>query len=151
MSSLGYAPSQQQTIGSNRFENMVKAELALTAWRYGKNWSTPGMIMIAQCIANRHRAGQGTFFQVIERIPKYSSTIEQPAMEWPTAWDRELLRLLPEIDGIVDGTAKDTTNGALYWCDLNNVTNEWFLLQICRRPDEHPRVADCAGTLTFWK
>lgn len=149
--SFGLAPSPQTSIGSNRYEGCVKSVLALTAYRYGKAYSTPGMIMIAQTIANRHRAGQGTFFQVIERIPKYSSTIEQPAQEYPDAWNREFLRLLPEIDGIVDGTAKDTTNGALYWCDLNNVTNDWFLNQICRCPDQHSRVADCAGTLTFWK
>ena len=151
MSFAGYAAAPQQSIGSNRFENLIKAELSLTAWRYGKAWSTPGMVMIAQTLANRHRAGQGTFFQVIERIPKYSSTIEQPLMDWPTPWDRDLLRLLPEIDGIVDGTAKDTTNGALYWADLNNVTNEWFLQQICKRPEEHARVADCQGTLVFFR
>ena len=147
---MGYAPTPQTSIGSNRYENLIKAELALTAWRHGKAWSTPGMVMIAQTIANRHRAGQGTFFQVIERIPKYSATIEQPPHDYPTAWDRELLRLLPEIDGIVDGTAKDTTNGALYWGDTNNVTSPWFLEQIARS-SEHKRVADCQGTLVFWQ
>lgn len=147
---LGYA-APQQNIGSNRFESVVKSILALTAWRYGRNYSTPGMIMIAQCLANRHRAGQGTFFQIIERIPKYAAALEQPPQDYPSAWDREFLRLLPEIDSIVDGTGKDTVNGALYWCDLNNVTSDWFKENICANPDAHPRVADCAGTLTFWR
>ena len=149
-SQLGYSPSPQTSIGSNRYEGVVKAELALTAWRWGRAYSTPGMIMIAQCIANRHRAGQGTFFQVIERIPKYAATLEEPPRDWPTAWDKEFVRLLPEIDGIVDGTAKDTTNGALYWCDMNDVTNPWFLEQIARSTN-HNRVADVAGTLVFFR
>jgi hypothetical protein len=148
MSALGYAG--QQSIGSNRYESIVKAVLSLTAWRYGKAYSTPGMVMIAQCIANRHRAGQGTFFQVIERIPKYAATLEIPAEEYPSAWDRDFLRLLPEIDAVVDGTGKDTTNGALYWADINNVTNEWFLTHIARNPERN-RCADCAGTLVFWR
>ena len=149
MSFVGYA-APQQSIGSNRYESVIKSVLALTAWRYGKDYSTPGMVMIAQTIANRHRAGQGTFFQVIERIPKYAATITQPPMEYPAAWDREFLRLLPEIDGIVDGTAKDTTNGALYWGELNKVDNDWFLSFVARHPDR-TRCADCAGTLVFWR
>lgn len=148
--SFGLAPSPQTSIGSNRYEGCIKAVLALTAYRYGKPYSTPGMIMIAQCIANRHRAGQGTFFQVIERIPKYSSTIEQPSQDYPDAWNREFLRLLPEIDSIVDGTAKDTTNGALYWGDLNTVDNPWFFEFVARSP-ERQRTADVAGVLCFWK
>lgn len=147
--SYDYAPPQSIT-GPNRFEQLVKAELALTAWRYGKKHGLPGMSMIAQCIANRFKSGWGSFLQVIESLPKYSGTVEQPKTEYPAPWDRDFLSLLVAMDGIVDGTAKDTTNESLYFADTTTIDREWFLTNVSRNP-ERRRVADCQGVLTFWR
>lgn len=139
----------QSTIGTSRFENVIRAELALVAWRWGRSYGgSQAMSMVAQCLANRHRKGWGTFLQIIERIPKFAATLEMP-IGFPDTWDRAFLKLLTEIDSITDGTSKDTTNGSLYFGDLNNITNDWFLTEICRSGNHH-RVADCAGTLVFW-
>jgi hypothetical protein len=142
---IGGAP---QTIGSTRFQSVITAELALTAWRYGKDYgSHQAMVLIAHTIANRYRRGWGPFLQIIQSIPRYSSTLEQP-MGYPDSWDRSFLKLLTDIDAIVEGTAKDPTNGSLFWADLAKIDNPWFLTNICRNP-EHARVADM-NSLTFF-
>ncbi len=104
-------------------------------------------MLIAQVIATRTKKGWGNWLDVIASIPKFSATLEQPT-GYPNAWDRDFLRVLAEIDGVFDGTAKDATNSALFWCDTTNVTSEWFLERICRS-GEHQMVANM-GTLTFW-
>jgi hypothetical protein len=143
------APAPQTTVGNARFESVVKAELSLYAWRVGKVYGGhQAMLAVAHCIANRHKRGWGPWLAIIESIPKHSATLESPS-GMPSAWDRDFLRLLSEIDPIVDQTARDTTNGALFFGDLNNITNPWFLENIARSP-EHQRVGDCAGTLVFW-
>lgn len=135
-------------IGNNRFEQVIKAELALAAWRWGHQpGGHLGMVAIAHCLANRFRKGWNTWLGVVDGIPKYAATIDIPRGV-PDAWDRNFLKLLVEIDGIVDGTAKDITNGGLYFADTTNVTNDWFLENVARSPN-HSRVADM-NSLTFW-
>jgi hypothetical protein len=144
----GFSAPTQTPIGNPRFEQVVKAELALTAWRHGKVYGGhQGMMNIAHCIANRHKKGWGPWLSIIESVPKHSATLDQPA-GFPESWDRNFLAILSAIDGIVDGTARDTVNGGLFWCDLNNITSEWFLEQIARSPN-YMRVADM-GSLVFF-
>jgi len=38
---------------------------------------------------------------------------------------------------------------AMYWCHLNEITNDWFLQNIVRRPDLHSRIAQ-VGQLVFF-
>jgi hypothetical protein len=143
------APAPQISIGNARFELLVKSELALTAWRHGKDYgSHVASVAIAQVIANRQRKGWGTWLDCIANIPKHSATLEQPT-GWPTAWDRNFLRILTEMDGVVENTTKDSTNGGLFWADLTNITSEFFLEKIARS-SEYVRCADM-NTLVFWK
>lgn len=131
-----------------RFEDLVKGELALVAWRNGRSYGGHlASLMIANCIRNRHSSGWGTWFRVIETIPQYSGALEQPS-GWPEAWDRDFLRVLVDVDNIFDSTAKDISNKALYWADLTKCENPWFLDKIARS-GEHHRVADM-GSLVFW-
>src|ERR1700675_1320838 len=139
--SIGISSAPQQTVGNSRFTDLIKSQLALTAWRFGREYGGhAASLLIAQVIATRVKRGWGVWLDVIASIPKYSATLEQPT-GFPTAWDRDFLRVLSEIDRVFDGTAKDATNEALFWCDLNKVDSEWFLERICRSP-EHSRCAD---------
>lgn len=100
-------------------------------------------------IMNRVKCGQGSLLEVISRIPKYAAEIEQ-SKEFPNIWDTTFVRLLHEVEVIFDGSGKDLTNGALYFCDLRKVETEWFRDKILRYPEIHARVADF-NSLTFFK
>jgi len=146
---LGYgAPPQAQTVGNPRFESLIKSLLCLTAWRFGKEYGGHlPTLMIMHCLRNRHTAGWSPWLQIIENVPKFSATLEQPT-GMPETWDRNFVKILSEVDSVMDSTSKDLVNKAKYFGDLNNVTNPWFLENIARNP-EHTRVADM-GTLVFW-
>jgi len=134
---------------AQRFEDFAKSIIALTAWSYASHYgSQVPQLMVAQVIANRARRGWGSILDVVDRMPRYEAA--PPTTEGlPDSWDKAFLRVLAEIDPIYDGTSKDTTNGGLYFGDLNDIQNPSFLEKIARNP-EHHRVADCAGTLVFW-
>lgn len=131
-----------------RFDDVVKSELALTAWRHGQTYGGHSAgLMVAHCLRNRQQKGWNNWLGVIESIPKFSATLDQPA-GMPTQWDRNFLKILSAIDGIFDNTTKDIVNGGLYWADLRKIESGWFLEKIARSTDHH-RVADM-NTLVFW-
>ena len=143
------SPAPQISIGNARLESLVKAELALLSWRHGKDYGGhAGSVAIDHVIGNRFRKGFGPWLECIANVPKHSATLDAPT-GWPNAWDRNFLRILTEMDGVVENTSKDPTNNGLFWADLNNITNEWFLEKIARSP-EYVRCADM-NTLVFWK
>lgn len=146
---LGYSAPTAQPVGNPRYENFIKAQLALAAWRYTKDsgGSHLAPIMVMHCLRNRHVAGWGTWLDIIDRMPKLSATLEIPT-GFPDQWDRHFVKVLSEVDGVMDSTSKDLSNKALYFGDLSKVDNPWFIDNISRNP-EHARVADM-NTLVFW-
>lgn len=126
-----------------RSEHFVKSQLALAAWREAHHYggSNP-MIMVACGLANRVRAGWGSWLQVIDQIPVFSAVNldEQPTGQ-PDLMDPNVVHLLQAIDGIYDGNAQDLAAGGLYFCDLGKVTRLWFRENIMQKPHEHPRAA----------
>jgi hypothetical protein len=149
LGNYGISSAPQTSIGSQRFEQLVKSELALTAWRFGRPYGgAVASMMIAHTLGNRFRKGWGVWLDVIQNIPNHAAVLEMP-IGFPNTWDKDFLKVLSEIDGVVDGTARDLSNGALYFADTRYITNESFLERIARNP-LHQRVADCAGTLCFW-
>ncbi len=144
----GFSALAPQPVGNPRFDSFVKAMLVLSAWRYTKGYGGhTAAVMVMHCLRNRHAAGWGTWLDVIDRMPKFSATLEIPT-GFPDQWNRDFVRLLSEVDGVMDSTSKDLSNKSLYFGDLNNVTNDWFLTSICRNA-EHRRVADL-NSLVFW-
>jgi hypothetical protein len=78
-----------------------------------------------------------------------------PALEHPTIWQPDFVKLLHAIDGIYDGSTKDLSNGALYWGDLNHIERTWFKELIgAENPDtglrQHPMVSNI-NSLSFFK
>ena len=131
-----------------RQDDMLKSQLVITGWRYGKEyggWRASAMIM--SVLMNRVRLGWGTVLEVLERIPKYAATDEVPT-GWPSIWEPEFVKLLHEVEGVYD-TTKDYSSGALYWCDLRDVTTDFFKDKILGDKDAHPLVANM-NSLSFF-
>lgn len=146
-------------------DSFVKSQLALLCWRNapaGKSFTT------LQCLAfvtrNRVKAGWmgGDWMGVIANDPAYSyrsmnghaysSTAPHTLLEnFPDLRDDTFQRFLWEVDRIYDGSRGDPmSEGGLWWAELEKVDRPWFLEQIVRRPEDHPRVAQVA-TITLWR
>ena len=63
--------------------------------------------------------------------------------------------LLNQVDEIYSGMMPDRFTrspkgeAALFYCELNKVSREWFRENICRKPDEHQRIAQ-VGMMSFY-
>ncbi len=125
-----------------RPDDMQKACLFLTAWREGNAYGgTLATEAIMSTIMNRVKAGWGSCLEVIEDLPNKSATTLRTGM--PKLWEPQASRLLHSVEGIFDGSAKDLSNGALYWFDSNcEVTNEWFKDKILGDLNTHKKTAD---------
>jgi hypothetical protein len=150
---MGYSIGMGATVtapqvGNSRYAELVKGQLALTAWRWGRDFGGHmSSLMIACCLRNRVTKGWGSWLSVIENIPKHGYTLAVPT-GFPDQWNRDFLRILSEMDGIYDSTAKDLVNGGVYWAELSKIDNEYFLEHIARNP-ERKRCADM-NNLVFW-
>ena len=133
-----------------RQDDLIKGQLVLYAWRYGREYGGPKPAQMVMCaLANRVKCGQGSWLEVIERIPKYSAELQEPT-GFPSIWDQTLVRLLHEVESVYDNSGKDITDGALFWCDLRRIETEWFRNTILGNLEQHPRIADF-GSLTFFR
>jgi len=107
-------------------------------------------------LANRFRAGWGSWSDIIDNIPKTSALKVMPTGS-PEIWSPEFVKLLHEVDGIFDGSVnyaapKDdvgTINKAFYWADLRFIENDWFYERILDQPDLHPKIADMNSLALF--
>jgi len=122
----------------------------LTSWRYANQYGGHlPVLMVAQTFRNRLTKGVGgSWKEIFENAHKYSATIEQPG-GFPDTYDKNFIKILSEIDPIYEGTAKDIVEGAIFFGDTTNITNNWFLENISRNTANHNRTAN-TSTLTFW-
>ncbi len=134
---------------NSRIAEFYSNQIALLAYRYASHYGghTP-MLMVAQVFVNRNKRGWGNWPSIIQNQSNFAATLQPPTSGYPDPWDRNFLRVLSEMDGIMNDSTRDITNGALYFADLGDV-NEWFIENIARSPN-HQRVADTCGTLVFW-
>ncbi len=131
-----------------RFDDFIRGQVALTAWRHGKDYGGHlASLLVAHCLKNRVQRGWSNWTGVLEHLPKYSATLEQPG-GWPDGWNKDFLRVLAEMDSIVDGTARDMANAGVFWADIGKIDNPWFLEKIVR-DGAHARVCDM-NTLVVW-
>src|SRR5690242_5318896 len=126
-----------------RAEAYIKSQVVLHAWREAHHYVGHNTIIMVGCaIGHRVRSGWGTWLQVIDQIPIFSARkIEQQPSGQPDLMDPSVIRLLEAVDKIYDSTAEALSAGGLYWADLGEITNPWFLEKICRDPANHPRTA----------
>ena len=119
----------------------------LTGWRHGESFGGHlASCMVMSCLANRQKLGWGQWLDLIDTVPKYAATIEQP-LKIPSVWEPNFNRLLHEVEAIFDGS-KDYAKGGLYWFDSSKpVTNPWFQDKILNNLDTHPKVCDMNSLL----
>ena len=133
-----------------RQDDFLKGQLVLAGWRHGHvfgGWMASCMVI--SCLANRQKLGWGNWLEVLNTIPNYSATIEQPT-GMPSIWEPSFVRLLSEVPNVYDGS-KDFAKGGLYWADLSKpIDNPWFQEKILNNLDMHPRVCDM-GSLTIFR
>lgn len=135
---------------NTRIDDFYAGQVALLAYRYAQHYGghVP-MLMVAQVFVTRYKKGWGSWPTILQNHAKSAACVEPPTPGFPDPWNRNFLRVLADIDGIMNDTGKDPTNSALYFGDTNDITNPWFSSNICQSP-LHQRVADTGGTLTFW-
>ena len=146
-------------------DSFVKAHLAQLCWR---NAPAGKAFQSMQCLAfierNRVRAGWmgGDWLSIIANDAAYQayegnhrrlSVGTGPAVlqDFPDLRDEIFKKFLWEIDRIYDGSREDPmTEGALWWAEAEKINRPWFLENIARKPEQHPRVAQVAS-LTLWR
>jgi hypothetical protein len=139
------------------------SNLALLAWRDGFSEGLNGMLAVAHTIKRRVDAGwyNGDWASVLSNHKKWSARTEPYSEEVPDPRIYSFQCLLQEVNGIFNGSRQDDITvpkdtvlsrpapGALYYGRLDAITSEHFLLEIARKPELHPRVAQ-VGMLTFF-
>ena len=142
-------------------EMFEKSQLFLAAWREAGHLGEQSMSAVAFAIRNRQRAGfeNGSWLQVIQYINRIRYNNAEPNLGLPDLRDPIIHRFLARIDGIWDGSTPDTFTSSIhpaegprsgkYWCELDKITNERFLLAIVRNPSAHPKTST-VGSLTFF-
>ena len=142
-------------------EAFEKSQLFLQAWREAGHLGEHAMTAVAFALRNRQRAGweNGSWTQVIQHINRLRYNSVEPNSGLPDLRDPIIHRFLARIDGIYDGSTPDTFTSAIhptegprtgkYWCELDKITNERFLLAVVRNHGAHPKTST-VGSLTFF-
>jgi hypothetical protein len=144
-----------------RQDDWIKAHVVTFAWRQGQEyggWKSAAMIM--SVLANRVKAGWGSWVEVLGSADKYAA---HPYIDkgMPDLWDESFTNLLHEVDTIYAGTQNYAMSmppknlgytiqpqGALYWADTRRITTPFFKAKIQYNP-EHPIVGSM-NTLTLY-
>lgn len=140
--------------------------ILLKSWQEAHEEGLNGMCAVAFAIRNRVRAGWfgGNWIEVLSNLDKSSSKLELPITAIPDTRPYAMMQFMQIVDNIFSGSQEDNITikqggdvqsmglkvpVALYWARLDQVTNPFFLENIIRKPEQHPRIAQC-GQLFFF-
>lgn len=147
--------------------HFITSMLALKAWQDGHEEGLDAMLGIAFTIRNRVRAGwyNGDWISVLSHHDEWSARIEPPTSQIPDTRSYAFMVFLQKVDSIFSGAQEDNITVkpdgewrtimatpppvALYYARLDQITNPWFMENISRQGDKHPRVAQ-VGQLFFF-
>jgi len=131
------------------------------AWRNGKEYGgTNAAGMIMSVLANRVKAGWGTWIEVLDSAPKYAAA---PLVTEgrPSLWDPVFVQLLHDVQVFYAGTKNMALSmppknlgyvippqPAMYWADSRRIQSAFFINKIQYNP-EHPRIGEM-GTLALY-
>jgi hypothetical protein len=141
-----------------KHDDFVKGQLVAMGWRFGQVYGGGPLAgqMVMSSLANRVRAGWGSWLDVLERVPQTMAESELPPLKFPSVWEPSFVKLLHAVDSIYEYSLSDMTHGGLFWCDLNNIGRPWFQEKIIAPIQEltglrqHPAVANM-NSLTFFR
>lgn len=141
------------------FANFERAQVARFAYLEARRTgSLDCMKGICYVIRNRVKNGwgDGTWLSVIEAHSKVEGNLpggQAPAVRLEGA-DRLLQLIIRDIDDIYTGASSDETKrviqDALYWQFVDRPPKPWFVENIVRQPESHPRIAGL-GMIAFFK
>lgn len=141
----------------------IKWELFMLSWREGaRHGGLANMLAVAFVVRNRVKAGWhgGDWLAVIadhaihrgEQATgnRQQATAEKTQKNYPDFHDEVIRDLLGWMDAVFDGAREDLwTEGALYYSQLELPQRKWFVDNIVRKPEEHPRVATVGPVSLF--
>lgn len=126
-----------------RQDDFIKSQIVLFAWRNGNEYGghvVPCMIM--SVLANRVKAGWGTWLEVLDAVDRYAAC---PLVYegTPQLYDPNFTRLLHEVDLIHAGSKNDAMafynrtqqEPAMYWADTRRIETPFFKAKIQGNPD----------------
>ncbi len=143
------------------WDDFIKSELALLAWREERSNQVNGMLGVCFIVRNRVKKGwfgsswlgningHGQFSSMT--ILGDSQTIKYPVMNDPQF--TQILQLVDEVYDQDNPRVDNLTNGSLYYADLNNPTftkGGWFDREILQKSDIHS-LAATIGTTSYFK
>ena len=139
-------------------DQFLKAKIVETSWRFGNSYSGGHLAgqMVMATLANRFRAGFGSWLSILENVPNFMAENEVPPFKIDSVWNPSFTKLLHAVEGVYDGSAQDLTKGALYWGDLNKIERPWFKAKVVDALSEatglrqHPLVSNL-NSLSFFK
>jgi len=141
-----------------RQDDFVKSQLVLFAWRQGKEYGNhhAPACAIMSVLANRVRAGWGTWLEVLDSVDRYAATT-LVYEGTPDLREPGFTRLLHEVDLIFSGSKNDAMafvnrtqqEPALYWADTRRIDTEFFKKKIQGNP-EH-RIIMNQNTLALYR
>jgi hypothetical protein len=149
-------------------DSFIKSQLVCAGWRYGTLYGGGHLAgtMVMCAIANRVRAGWGSWLQVLDRLPAFAAEKDIPPIVYPSLWEPNFVKMLHAVEGIYSGSATDLTqgqtvvdnkpkSGGLYFGMLNKIERPWFKEFVIDAINPatglklHNRVADM-NSLSFW-
>lgn len=139
-----------------RQDDYIRSALVSYGWRYSQAYVGGHLAgqLVMHCIANRARAGWGSWLEVLDNVPKYIAEKEMPPLIHGSVWSAEFVKLLHAVEGIHDGSAQDLSKGALYFGDLGHIETDFFKNLIAGENElglrQHPLVASI-GSLSFFR
>jgi hypothetical protein len=139
-------------------DDYIKAKLVELGWRFTQYYGNGGHIagqIVMGCIANRVRAGWGSWLQMLDGVEQFMAENVVPPLKHPSVWDPAFIKLLHVVDGIYDGSIPNPAKDGFYWADLGKIDRVWFLEKIVQAKDgegmpRHKRVVDM-NAFCVWK
>lgn len=138
------------------FQTFERAQVAAFAYHQARRTgSLDCMRAICYVLRNRMKAGwgEGTWLSVMATHSHVEGNerIDQVQLQ---PQDRLLQLLVRDVDDIYLGSSEDDTKivvkDALYYQFIDLPVRMWFVENIVRRPEDHPRIAQ-VGPIAFYK
>jgi hypothetical protein len=133
-------------------DSFIKAQLVAFAHREAAHHGGyDNMLAVMHVIRNRQRASWfgGDWIKILHDAPQKAGHVPPPsAVELR---DTAVKMAMLHVDDIFNGMAADKfTEGALYYAELSKVDRSWFVENIARDPEHHPRCAQ-VGPVSFFR
>ena len=133
-------------------DTFITAQLAELAIQEGaRHGGLHNMVAVAMVMKNRAEAGWygGDWMELLRNHQARAGTLyEQLPINLR---DTSVRQFLQRIDDIFDGSEDfDLTDGALFYCELNQVDGDWFKQNVLTDREEHPLCAT-VGPVAFFK